>query len=223
MNMTFCFLKQVGFLRSVLLVTSLWLIAFGAAHAAGEVVLVTAVQGNVSVQGETGGQMKLEPFARLRPGDRLALTAGSQASLLFAAAGRMETWKGAGSVGIAEGEGKAATAGKPELQVRQIPVEVARQMNRTPSVTQEGRVGMLRMRSLPNPDAINRLEQEYARLRSNTAANDPTPEIFLLAGLYDLRQYTRLQTELKRIESAFPQDVSIAALSQVYARALNQP
>lgn len=95
MNLTFCFLKQVGHLRPMLLATSLWLIAFGAAHAAGEVVLVTAVQGNVTVQGETGGQMKLEPFVRLRSGDRLALTAGSQASLLFAAAGRMEIWKGA--------------------------------------------------------------------------------------------------------------------------------
>ena len=204
-------------MRGLLMTLWLALLAISGAAYAADAVLVTAVQGTVTVEGIGSGKTALEPFVRLKEGDRLSLVAGSQASLLFVGGGRLETWRGAGSVQIGEGEGKA-TAGKPELQTRQLPPEIARQMNRMPSTTQEGRVGMLRMRAIPKLDAVNRLEQDYKDLRSKAAASDTTPELFLLAGLYDLRQYARLEEELKRVTEAFPQDPNIAALRQLYAR-----
>lgn len=194
----------------------------GLARAAGEAVLVTSVQGAITVEGIGSAKTALEPFVRLKEGDKLTLTAGSQANLLFVSGGRMETWRGAGMVQVGETESKA-TSGKPELQTRQIPAEVARQMNRTPSTTQEGRVGMLRMRAIPKLDAVNRLERDYADLRGKAAAGDITPEIFLLAGLYDLRQYARLEEELKRVSEAYPQDPSVAALRQLYTKATAKP
>lgn len=204
------------------LLMTLAMLAISGAALAADAVLVTAVQGAVTVEGIGSGKTTLEPFVRLKEGDKLTLTAGSQANLLFVGGGRMEIWRGAGAVQLGETEGKA-TAGKPELQTRQLPPEIARQMNRTPSTTQEGRVGMLRMRSIPKLDAVNRLERDYADLRSKAAATDTTPEIFLLAGLYDLRQYARLEEELKRVSEAFPQDANIAALRQLYARHTGKP
>lgn len=197
----------------------LLLLATGGLQAA-ETVLVTAVQGGVTVEGIGEGKKALEAFVRLKEGDRLNLSAKSQAKLVYVGKGRQEIWLGAGAVVIGAEEGKVL-AGSPQLQVLNIPPEVARQLNRTPSPGSDGRVGMMRMRSMPPLDAVTRLEQEYAELRGKTSAGDILPEVYLLAGLYDLRQYERLEGELQRIESSYRQDPALPSLLRLYRQALD--
>ena len=93
-------------------------------------------------------------------------------------------------------------------------------MNRTPGPAVDGRVGLKRMRSIPPFDAVVRLDREYAEMRTKTEASDILPEVFLLAGLFDLRQYERVENELKRVATAYPKDPTVPVLLQLYGKAL---
>lgn len=251
----------------------------GAAQAA-DSVLVTAVEGQVRLEGEGVGKMPLEAFMRLNTGDRLFLPAGTRAALVYLAGGRLENWRGNGTLLVGKAESKAV-AGKPDLQLRQLPPEVAQQMSRMPAPNPERRHGMVRLAELDDesparaarsrPDnvriaemdasraapvmaerpaaapppvvaaapiparerasvarpggiplegPVEKLEGKYRQLRSETPANDLTPEIFLLAGLFDLKAYARIETELQRISGTFPNDGVAAALRDTYQRAI---
>lgn len=189
------------------------------APAMADTVLVTSVRGSVGIDAIGAGKAMLEPFVRLQEGDRLSLPAGAQVNLVYVGKARLEAWQGTGTVVIGESESRA-TAGKPQVQVRTIPPEAARQMNRTPTTAPDGRVGMMRMRSIPAHDAVARLEDEYRRLRAQSAGDDLLPEIALLAGLFDLRQYERVDAELQRIAREHPANPSAQALQDLYAKAL---
>lgn len=185
-----------------------------------DTVLVTALQGAVSVEAAGIGTAALEAFVRLHEGDRLTLPAGGRVSLVYVGKARLESWQGAGVVLVGETESRAVS-GKPQMQVRNIPPEAARQMNKTPIVLPDGRVGMMRMRNVPAADAITRLETDYRRMRAEADAADILPEVFLLAGLYDLRQYARIEDELKRIAGAFPNNETVRSLQALYAKAID--
>ena len=193
-------------------------LAGGANALPGDTVLVTAVNGRVAIENVAGQKMALEPFVRLREGDRLTLPAAATVSLVFVAKARQESWQGPGSLLVGDGEGKAVV-GEPQLKVRNIPPEIARQMTRTPVASADGRVGMIRTRSIPQLDN-QRLEREYREMRAQATATDILPEIYLLAGLLELRQFDRLEEELKRIAAAYPQDANVPALRQLYTKAL---
>jgi len=193
-------------------------LASGVNAAPGDTVLVTAVDGKVALENVEGQKMALEPYVRLKEGDRLNLPAAATVSLVFVAKARQESWAGPGSLLVGDGEGKP-TAGKPQLKVRNIPPEVARQMTRTPVASADGRVGMMRTRSIPQLDN-QRLEREYREMRAQSAAADLLPEVYLLSGLLELRQFDRLEAELKRIGIAYPQDGNAQVLRQLYTKAL---
>lgn len=184
-----------------------------------DTVLVTSMQGSVAIEAAGMGKAALEPFVRLKEGDRLSLPANAQVKLVYVGKARLETWQGAGVIVIGENESKTFS-GKPQIQVRDIPPEAARQMNRTPSTGPDGRVGMMRMRGLPPHDAITRLDNDYKQMRSQTSSDDILPEVFLLAGLYDLRQYMRIEEELKRIAAAYPENATARSLNELYTKAI---
>ncbi|MGE5385203.1 MAG: hypothetical protein ACM3SV_04860 [Betaproteobacteria bacterium] len=250
----------------------------GTAQAA-DSVLVTAVEGQVRLEGEGVGKMPLEAFMRLNVGDRLLLPAGTRAALVYLAGGRLENWRGNGTLLVGKAESKV-TAGKPELQLRQLPPEVAQQMSKMPAPNPERRHGMVRLAALDDQDMaratksmpsstriaemdasrtppsmaerpaavpppvvaaapmparerasisrpvappespMEKLDKKYRQLRADTPANDLTPEIFLLAGLFDLKAYSRIETELQRISDAFPNDAVGTALRDTYQRAI---
>lgn len=190
-----------------------------AGAAAADTVLVTALQGTVSVEAKELGKTTLEPFVRLREGDRLTIPAGARISLVYVTRARLENWQGAGVVVVGEAESRAA-GGKPQLAAKNLPPETARQMNRTPSASPDGRAGMMRMRGLPSNDAVARLEGDYRQMRSQTTADDILPEVFLLAGLFDLRQYARIEEELKRIDTDFTGNPTARSLQELYAKAI---
>lgn len=262
---------------------TIWLcsfLLFGNAALAADSVLVTAVDGQVGLEGQGVGKTALEAFMRLNVGDRLNLPTGSRAVLVYVAGGRLESWRGSGALLVGQAESKAI-AGKPELQIRQLPPEVAQQMNRTPTPNRGQRFGMVRLAeidegrtmarasksipnetrmaeidaaqlpsrqaerpaaapmpraaaprpteqrdgkvppsNLPSPDRIENLESKYRQLRSQTPTDDLTPEIFLLAGFFELRAYERIEAELQRLSTTFPDNAVATALRDTYLRAV---
>lgn len=201
---------------------SLWLVMgllVPAWAGAAETVLVTAVQEGVTLKSAGGSEARLEAFIKLNDGDRLTLPKDAQLSMVFIGKARQETWRGPGVVQVAGTEGKAVS-GKPQLTVKAIPEQVARQMNRMPTVASDGRVGMLRLRSIPSEEAVARLENDYQALKKVSAPSDRNPEILLLGGLFELREYERVRSELTRLASLYPADPAIANLVLLYTRAL---
>lgn len=182
-------------------------------------VLVTAVEGKHSLDKGIGKAVGLEPFMRLSQGDRIALPAKGRLTLIYLASARQENWQGAGNLVVGDGQSEAA-GGKPQVEVRQLPAAIVRQINRTPATTTEGRVGMVRLRALRSDAAIAKLDKDYQALKTQSPATDLTPEIFLLAGLFEQGEYARIESELQRIGAAYPGQSAAETLRKNYVAAI---
>lgn len=196
----------------------LMLLAGGQVWAA-EVALVMAVQGRV-VRQASPEPLAVETFVKLNEGDRLSLAQGSKLQLVYFESGRQETWSGPGSLDLALREGKSSGMGAPEVQ--QQPLSLTKQLARTPALDGQGRGGVTRLRAIQNPDAVARLESSYQELRSKAAADDLGPEVYLLAGLLDLRQLDGIEKALDRLQQERPQSDQAAALVSLYRKAVKQ-
>lgn len=183
--------------------------------AASDAVLVTGVEGAVMLEGGGAGKVPLKSFVRLGEGDRLTLAANAKASLVYLGYGRQEHWKGPGSLIVGEAESKPAD-GKPEVSVRQLPPEVSIHLYRTPTTAGEGRTGAVRFRNT----STAKLESDVAALRKEVSAGDLTPDVYLLAGLFGMKEYDRIETELKRLLRARPKDADVLALHDLYSKAI---
>lgn len=191
---------------------------FLSAAQAGTSAMVVNVAGDV-VLDTIGKASKVEPFSRLLEGDRVRLGADGRLTVVYAASGRQETWTGTGTIAAGEDQ-SAVVSGAPKVEARQLPKQIALQMARTPMADSTGKAGMVRMRAIATPQAVIALEQKYQELRSQAAPEDRSPEIFLLAGLFEKGAHERLEQELDRIGKAYPGDESIQSLGKIYIKAI---
>lgn len=196
----------------------LMLLAGGQAWAT-EVALVMSVQGRVLRQA-TPAPLAVETFVKLNEGDRLSLAQGSKLQLVYFESGRQETWSGPGSLDLALREGKSSGMAAPEVQ--QQPLSLTKQLARTPALDSQSRGGVTRLRALQTPDAVARLESSYQELKSKAAADDLGPELYLLAGLLDLRQLDYIEKVLDRLQQERPQSDQAVALVALYRKVVKQ-
>jgi hypothetical protein len=150
--------------------------------------MLTQVSGQVSVEGKDGNKRAGVAFLKVATGEKLSLGADGRVQIVYFGNGRQEIWSGAGQVELAGLEGKS-TALKPE--VKQLPPLVVNQLAKTPAAGQQGKAGMILVRSLENPDAVDHLDKQYEELRRGAVAGDTTPEVFLLSGLIELKEFDR--------------------------------
>lgn len=196
------------------------LLAVGPALAAGGgngAALVTAVEGKVSRLAPAGSE-PVQAFVKLGEGDVVKLERGARIRLIYFASKRQESWSGKGQLAIGAGEGKGQGLGDPE--VRTLPDMLVKQIARTPSLDNQGRVGMVRLRSIGTPDAVAKLENNYQQLRTESTADDLNPEMFLLAGLLELRQLDRLEKALAELEASHPDNTEAKVLVALYQKTL---
>jgi hypothetical protein len=106
--------------------------------------------------------------------------------------GRQEVWKGGGQIEVGGLESKSNL--KPD--VSQLPPLVVNQLAKTPAAGEQGKAGMVRVRSMANPDAAAHLDKQYADLKRSAADGDTTPEVYLLSGLLELKNFARAKTVL---------------------------
>ncbi|OHC61831.1 MAG: hypothetical protein A2040_17510 [Rhodocyclales bacterium GWA2_65_19] len=179
--------------------------------------LVTSVQGKVTRLAEVT-PVPVEAFVKLKAGDRLKLEANSRLQVVYFESGRQETWSGPGSLETSLREGKPS--GLPAAEVKSLPLVMAKQLARTPALDSQGRGGVTRLRSVPSPDALTKLEDTYYQLRSRTGRDDLGPEMYLLSGLYEIRELDRVERVLGDLQQDGPKTQETALLISLYRKAV---
>ena len=181
--------------------------------------IITALQGQVTLEQEAPAPRLAAAFTRLRVGDRVQVGADGALQMVYFQSARQESWQGSVRLEIGDGESKATGGAAP--QVRQLPAMLVRQLVKTPTADASGRVGAVRMRSIVPPDAAAKLEENYEGLKRQTDAADRTPELYLLAGLYELKEYERIEGLLRRWTESAPGDAELAAMREHYTQAIS--
>jgi hypothetical protein len=135
--------------------------------------------------------------------------------LIYFESGRQETWKGAGQVEVGASAGSSATL-QPE--VKQLPQMLVRQLLKTPSADVKSRAGMILLRSMPSPDKEREIEEGYVRLRAESETEDITPELYYLAGYFELRDFDKVKQKLTEISERQPDSPAVRAAVQHYIK-----
>jgi hypothetical protein len=181
--------------------------------------IVTVLQGSVTVEQGAPVPKPAVVFAKLQAGDRLQLATDAVLQLVYFANGRQETWRDRARVEIGE-ESSSAAAGAAPASVRQLPQMLVRQLVKTPTADRSGKVAAVRLRAVVPPDALHRLEKNYAELRAQAETSDRTPELYLLAGLFEQHEYERIETMLAAWQRSQPADPALLAIADHYRAAM---
>lgn len=197
----------------------LWLLALSGLPAfAQQGAIVTVLQGRVTVEQGAPVPAAASALMKLRTGDRVQLAADATVQLVYFSNGHQETWRGAARFEVGEAESRLGSGEAP--QTKQLPMMLVRQLVKTPAADATGRVGAVRMRSIVPPDAAAKLETGYRELRAQAAADDRTPELYYLAGLFELKEYARIESLLDEWLRAAPGDANLVALKEHYGAAI---
>lgn len=182
-----------------------------------EVALVTALEGRVG-RVTAAGPQPMQVFVKLKQGDLLAIERGARIQMVFFDNGRQEQWSGIGRLEISRGAGKGY--GLQEPQVKILPAVLVKQIAKTPSLDSQGRAGAVRLRAIATPEALEKLENDYKRLRMESVRDDLNPELFLLAGLMEMRHLDRIEQILHDLKSLRPGNMEVAVLASLYEKTL---
>lgn len=182
-----------------------------------EVALVMSVQGKVTRLAEVA-PVPVEAFVKLKEGDKLALGKDSRLQVLYFDNGRHEAWAGPGRLEMTLREGK--TSDLPAPQVKAVSMVMAGQLARTPALDGQGRGGVTRLRSVPSQDAIDKLEDTYQELKRRAGADDLGPEVYLLSGLFEMRELERVERVIGDLQQERPKNPEAALLVSLYKKAL---
>ena len=207
---------RLPFLNSLLLALAIAFVPLAEAQEVIDVALITSLQGNVG-RVTPQGRQPLQAFVKLKRGDVLAL-GDARLQIVYFENGRQETWQGSGRLEIAAGESTAS--GLPSPAVKTLPAVMVRQIARTPALESQGRAGVVRLRSLATPDAIEKLEESYRRMRMETVRSDLSPELYLLSGLFEMRELDRVEQVLRDLQLTRPGDVEVGLMAALYQKAL---
>lgn len=202
-----------------------------------DVGLVTQLSGDVTYMNE-GYQKtpeKVQPFMRIRQGDRFVVTAGAMVQLVYFQSGRKETWKGPAVFAVGEAqsrvEGEKGMQAQPEVKIlptgasqglRGIPILLRRAgLSRSGTTQVRGVVGTPQKAitlSEKEKSEIKRTEEIYQSLRKQTKADDITPELILLGVLSDHEQYEEMERVIKDALKIQPENEVLKKLKD-WARA----
>ena len=167
----------------------------GSTYVWADVGMITQLSGEVSITSGSSTQAAA-PFIKVNTGDKLTLASGARVQMVYFGNGRQEVWKGGGNIEVGSLDSKSAI--KPE--VSQLPPLVALQLAKMPVAGQQGKAGMIRMRSMGAPDASATLDKQYGDLKRNAEADDTTPEVYLLSGLIELKDFKRAKSVLAELD-----------------------
>jgi hypothetical protein len=79
---------------------------------------------------------------------------------------------------------------------------------------------MMRLRSIAGPGDVEKIEENYKRLRAETARNDLNPELYLYSALFELREYDRLDQALAALPQQHPGNPEARATLDHYRKLL---
>jgi hypothetical protein len=173
-----------------------------------DVGMLTQMDGKVEIVAGKAAKCPATAFLKVALGDRLLLGKDARVQIVYFETSRQELWKGTGEIEIGNGEGRSSTF-QPEA--RKLPPLVARQLVKTPVSGRHGKTGMVTVRSLSS-DTIESLEKQYAEFRSTAAEGDTTPEVFLLTGLLEMKEFEYAQKILEGFRMKLSKTPALTAL-----------
>jgi len=162
-----------------------------------EVGMITQMNGNVTVAKVDKTKNPATAFLKVALGEKLILGKNARVRIVYFETDRQELWTGAGEIEIADGEGRSRVL-KPKVE--KLPSIIVQKLENMPQAGKQGKSAMIIVRSADS-GSVDSLEKNYKELRSRVAADDTTPEIFLLAGLLDLKKYKYAKNVLERFKA----------------------
>lgn len=209
---------------------SSWLFMFvsGAVLAQGtDVGLINMVSGDVLYVPLTGASSKVQPFMRVREGDRFNVPAGAQVRVVYFGAPRQERWIGPASFRAGKMAGEPIS-GKP-AEIANLPANVPQRIARVPELLQNAKLGGLQVRggvtraqkaSLDQQATVREARAAYEQMRKEMPADDITPELYLYAALYEYLLYDDMKAVVDEMLRRQPNSEDLKALAAwVRARA----
>lgn len=184
-----------------------------------DVGLVNQVAGDVTYSSGAGGG-KVQPFMKMRRGDRYSVAAGAQIRVVYFQGGRQETWRGPSSF-QSGAEHSEALSGAVH-QVASLPAAVPQKMQKIPEMIKMAQMGGVQVRGLkskPQPGAEQQSElaaarASYAELRRQLPSEDITPELYLFAVLQDHLLYEEMKTLVDDMQRRQPGSAEAAQLAE---------
>lgn len=173
-----------------------------------DVGMLTQVDGSVQVAKFKQGKTRATAFLKIAIGDKLSLAKNARVQIVYFESSRQEIWKGPGEVEIGNGEGRSAAL---KAEVKKLPPLVARQLVKTPEGGQHGKTGMVTVRSLSS-DTVESLEKQYKEYRAAAPAGDTTPEVFLMTGLLEMKEYKHAQKVLQGFQKNLSKNPELSAV-----------
>ena len=208
-------------LKSREFVAALVMAFISAAALAAEVGLVTAVSGSVKLQEEKSAASELKPFVKVREGDRLTLEGASRLQVVYFEGGRQETWLGAGALEVGNASSKAVK-GTFQPEIKTLPAILVKQLSKTPSPDGNVKTGMIRLRSIPPHDRLETVEKSYTDMRNQADAGDFSPELYLLASYFEMREFDKLEALLGRLNEKTSENPDMKDLIALYTSAIRE-
>lgn len=187
---------------------------------AAETALVTALKGEVKLVDGKGGKTPIQAFIKLHDGDILQLGDAVRLQIAYFQRARQEVWLGPGNIEIGAVESKT-TMGRLQLQTQQLPLQLAKQLAKTPAPDGRGEVVALRTRSIAPSVSIAQVQQTYREMRAKAESGDRNPELYLLSAYFELKEYDGVHNILGQLDDSNPGDLEIRILKSLYSRAIN--
>ncbi len=156
------------------------------AHAADDVGLVNHLTGEAAYKAVGGSTSRATAFMKVREGDNFRLDPGARLRVVYLDGGRQELWEGPAEFNAGRKQGTAVSG---KVTASQLPVGVPQALAQTPELMQivkVGRPGAVTVRGIkPGMSAEQRLAVQQARehyksMSAGAAADDITPELYLL-------------------------------------------
>lgn len=195
-------------------------VAGGAALAQGaDVALVNMISGDVSYVPQAGTTGKVQPFMKLRDGDRISVAAGGQVRIVFFDGARQELWTGPASFRAGKTAAQALSGKAAETTI--LPAGVAQHMARIPELIQHAKLGGGQLRGGLTPRQKASLEQQatlaqariaYDKMRQDMPASDIAPELSLYAALYEFLLYDEMKVLVAEMRRKQPANEDVKAL-----------
>ena len=166
-----------------------WLLlalAGSGAHAAADVGLINQLAGEVAYKGLGGSAASASAFMKVREGDNFRLNPGARLRVVYFDGGRQETWEGPAEFNAGRKQG-ALVSGK--MMASQLPGGVPQALAQTPELMQivkVGRPGAVTVRGIkPGMSAeqnlaVQQAREHYKSMSGGAAADDITPELYML-------------------------------------------
>ncbi len=183
-----------------------------------DVALVSLVSGDVTHVPQAGTPGKVQPFMKVRNGDRIDVATGGQVRIVFFEGARQELW--AGPASFRAGKTAAQAISGAAVDAKTLPIGVAQRMARIPQLLQYAKTGGMQLRGLPRQHEAGAGQQatpaqaraDYEEMRQNMPADDITPELYLYAALYEFLAYDEMKRVVAEMRRKQPDNQEVKAL-----------